>query len=277
MKTKSMLKYITSSLLLMLSLWTFAQEQNDLSPKDTIAQMETYGIKINLDLSKKLLELKNEDYSGFEIGADFRLNQWWYAAVELGNETKTIFQDTYNYTPSGNYLKFGADYNNYENWYGMYSMITFGMRIAHASYSQRVNDFDFYNSNRYWNPEGYDPSTLNLDTIESLSASWMELVIGLKTELFGNFYLGGSARIGMLISHDNTLAYPNNWVPGFNNITEDSKFGASYNYTLSYLIPLFEKPKKFKKEKEFFPTDGAEEVDLNNNFNRNTTGMRTRN
>lgn len=268
---KSMLRSITSLLFLLASTFVLAQETVANSTlKDSTAQMESYGIKINLDLSKKLLELKNKDYSGFELGADFRLNQWWYLAAELGEVTKTVFEDTYNYTSSGSYFKVGGDYNNFENWYGMYSMITFGLRFAHASYSQTLNDFDFYNTDRYWNSESFDPSRLNLNPIEGLSASWLELVLGIKTELFSNIYLGGSIRIGMLLAHDNSLSYPNNWVPGFNNITEDSKFGASYNYTLSYLIPLFEKPRKHKKEKEFFPTDGVEEVDLNNNRGFNT-------
>ena len=272
MKMKSMLRSITSLLLLLVSFWSFAQEESIESiAKDTVVQMETYGIKINLDISKKLLELKNDDYSGFELGADFRLNQWWYVSGELGSETKSIAEDTYNYTSSGTYFKVGADYNNYENWYGMYSMITIGVRFVTAGYSQQVNSFDFYNSDRYWNPDSYDTSNLSLDPIEGLTSSWMELVLGIKTELIGNLYLGGSVRIGMLLSHNNHLKYPNNWVPGFNNITEDSKFGASYNYTLSYLIPLFEKPQKHKKEKEFFPTDGIEEVDLNNNYNRGSS------
>jgi len=270
-----MLRSITSLLFLLASTFVIAQETTDNSAlKDSTAKMESYGIKINLDLSKKLLELKNKDYSGSELGADFRLNQWWYLAAELGKETKTIVEDTYNYTSSGSYFKVGGDYNNYENWYGMYSMITFGMRFAHASYAQTLNDFNFYNTDRYWNSESFDPSRLNLNPIEGLSASWLELVLGIKTELFANIYLGGSVRIGMLLAHDNSLNYPNNWIPGFNNVTEDSKFGASYNYTLSYLIPLFEKPRKYKKEKEFFPTDGVEEVDLNNNNNR---GFNTRN
>src|SRR6056300_26307 len=108
-----MLRSITSLLFLLASTFVIAQETADNSAlKDSTAQMESYGIKINLDLSKKLLELKNKDYSGFELGADFRLNQWWYLAAELGKETKTIVEDTYNYTSSGSYFKVGGDYNN---------------------------------------------------------------------------------------------------------------------------------------------------------------------
>ena len=275
MKIKFMLKFISSSLLLLFSIGVLAQNQTiDLSPKDTLSTQETYGIKINIDVSKKLLELKNNDYTGFELGADFRINQWWYIAAEIGEETKTIFEDTYKYTASGSYFKIGADINNYENWYGMYSMITLGIRFAHTTHSQQLNEFDFYNSDRYWNPESFDPTNLSLAPIKGLSSSWLELVIGIKTELFSHIYLGGSVRIGMLVAHDQMLNYPNNWVPGFNNVTENSKFGANYNYTLSYLIPLFEKPRKYKKEKAYFPVEGAEAVDSNTNYRSGSQNFR---
>jgi hypothetical protein len=39
-------------------------------------------------------------------------------------------------------------------------------------------------------------------------------------------------------------------VPGFNAVTEESKFGVGYNYSISYLIPLFKKPKIYKESEE---------------------------
>ena len=51
-------------------------------------------------------------------------------------------------------------------------------------------------------------------------------------------------------NHDNNTNFPNNWVPGFNAVIEESKFGVGYNYSISYLIPIFKKPKVYKESEE---------------------------
>jgi hypothetical protein len=52
-----------------------------------------------------------------------------------------------------------------------------------------------------------------------------------------------------LVSEKASDNFPNLYIPGFNKVTDGSKFGVGYNYTISYLIPIFKKTKK-KKEKE---------------------------
>lgn len=246
-----MSKYITSLLLICCVQFVGAQKkQIDLNEKDTITHMEPYGLRIGIDLSKKILQQFNPDFEGIEFVGDFRLSQTLYAAVEVGQEKKTVFEDTYSYTPEGQYLKIGLDSNNYDNWYGMNNMIHLGGRLAYSQYSQTVDEFAVYDTNRYWNPEGFGLSEQVLPTYEGLSALWLEVVFGAKVELFANIFLNATVRGGYLLSHDNSTNFPNNWVPGFNAVTEESKFGVSYNYNISYLIPLFQKPKVYKESEE---------------------------
>jgi hypothetical protein len=77
-----------------------------------------------------------------------------------------------------------------------------------------------------------------------LSASWLEFIFGLKAEIVANIYLGASIRIGFLISNKEAEQFPNLWIPGFNKVTEGSNFGVGYNYSLTYLIPLYRKANK---------------------------------
>ena len=74
--------------------------------------------------------------------------------------------------------------------------------------------------------------------------------MGLKAELFANIYLGISARIGVLITDKAAPDFPNLYVPGFGRVTDNSRFGVGYNYTLTYLIPLYKKANKKKKKTE---------------------------
>ena len=91
-----------------------------------------------------------------------------------------------------------------------------------------------------------------------LSASWLEAVVGLKAELFANIYLGASVRIGFLVSNKEPDNFRNLWIPGFNKVTDGSKFGVGYNYSMTYFLPLYKKAKKIKEKEEKRKPTGTE-------------------
>jgi len=131
----------------------------------------------------------------------------------------------------------------------MNNAIHMGGRIAYSSFSQTINDYQIFESNRYWNPEDFIVGSSEAQELDGLSATWLEFVFGIKTELFANIFLGGSIRLGYLLNNNEGDNFKNIWIPGFNKVTEGSKFGVGYNYSISYLIPLYKKKKK-KKEDE---------------------------
>ncbi len=248
-----MLRSYISLLLLAFSLITYAQKSTRVV-KDSTVYLQPYGLRLGVDLSKPLLTALKDDYRGLELVGDYRISQNLYLAGELGNEENTreeVLGGTaetpstllYNYTTSGSYLKLGVDLNTYENWYGMNNSIYIGGRYAFATFSQELNEYAIYASNRYWNPEDFARSDENVGTYKGLNASWLEFLFGVKAELFSNIFLGASARIGFLVSNKEADEFPNLWIPGFNKVTEGSNFGVSYNYSISYLLPLYKKPK----------------------------------
>ena len=247
-----MLKYTISILFLLCFFNGWAQDDTiDLNPQDTIVRKQTYGLRVGIDLSRLIISQTSEGYTGLEIVGDYRLKQKLYIAGEFGNEKKTKQEDLYNFTTSGSYLKLGIDYNTYENWYGMSNSIFIGGRYAISSFSQTLNNFQYFDSNRYWNPDSFPNGSSEAVEFDGLTASWLEFVFGLKAELFSNLYLGGSIRLGFLVSNKEAEEFPNLFIPGFNKVTDDSKFGVGYNYSLTYLIPLYKKgPKKNKGETE---------------------------
>lgn len=237
------------------------QESIDLQPKDTVVYEQPYGIRVGIDLSRPIVSSFQDNYTGFEIVGDYRLTQKLYLAAELGNENKTRIEELggidvpndaelYDFTTSGSYLKLGVDYNTYENWYGMNNSIFVGGRFAISSFSQTVDSFRFYESNRYWSRDQFAPGSTEAQEFSGRSQSWIEFVFGTKVELFANIYLGGSIRLGFLFSDPNVEPFPNLFIPGFNKVTEGSKFGVGYNYSISYLIPLYKKTKKPEEVEE---------------------------
>ncbi len=234
----------------------------DLQPKDTTVYRQIYGIRAGVDLSRPILSFTDENYTGFEIVGDYRLTHNLYIAAELGNEKKTIEEQLgnnlandnagalYNYTTSGNYIKLGVDYNTYGNWYGEYNSIFVGGRFAYSTFDQTLNSYSIFDSDRYWSPNQLVSGSNTPIDFSGLSATWLEAVLGAKVELFANFYLGASVRLGFLITNKEADNFKNLWIPGFNKVTDNSRFGIGYNYSLTYLLPFYKKANKKKKAEE---------------------------
>ena len=245
-----MSRYFISILLLCSCLFVEAQDKRiDVQPKDTVIHKEAYGLRIGIDLSRPTISFIESEFTGFELVGDYRISQKLYLAAEVGNENRDRQEDVYNFTTSGSYIKVGIDYNTYENWYGEHNLIYFGGRLAYSNFSQTLNNFQIFDSNRYWNPDGFVNGSTEATDFNGLTALWLEAVLGIKAELFSNIYLGGSVRLAGLINNNRPPNFNNLFIPGFNKVTDGSIFGVGYNFTLSYFIPLYKKAKTKKKEK----------------------------
>ena len=69
----------------------------------------------------------------------------------------------------------------------------------------------------------------------------------MKTEIFKNAFLGFSLRINHLVANEKPENFDNLYIPGFNR-TYNGKFGVGFNYTASYLIPIYKKKIKSTKK-----------------------------
>lgn len=236
---KYMLKFIFSLSLVCVSLLGNAQT------KDTakVSYPERYGLRLGVDLHKIARTFYEKDYRGLEVVGDYRLTKKFFIAGEIGNEDKTIDDDRLNFTTKGTYFKVGFDYNSFENWLDMENMIYVGMRYGVSSFSHTLNTYKIYDPTNYYG-ETIITSGAKFD---NLNASWVEVIGGIKAELFNNLYLGFSVRLNYLVSNKKPADFDNLFIPGYNR-TYDGKFGAGFNYTLSYFIPIY------KKKKEIEPT-----------------------
>lgn len=242
---KYILKLNYSFLLVLLSVLGQAQEVkkvDSIKPKT-----ERYGLRLGVDLFKLSRTFTEKDYRGLELVGDFKLTRKHYLAAEIGNETKTVDDDRLNFTTKGTYLKAGFDYNAYQNWLGMHNMIYVGLRYGVSTFSQTLNTFSVYNPHPYF---GASPTLVSGDKYDGLSAQWIEVVAGVKAEIVQNLYVGFSFRLNNLITNKTPENFDNLYIPGFNR-TYGGKFGAGFNYTISYFVPIFKttlKPKESEKK-----------------------------
>jgi hypothetical protein len=228
---------------------TVKEEEKETVANDSIAKKENYGLRIGFDLSRPLRMLLEDDYQGFEIAGDFRLTKKFYIAAEFGNEQKTVDEEQLNFTAEGSYIKLGFDFNAYENWFGMQNSIIVGMRYGYSTHKQTLNSYRIYQSDLHLE----DPTTLTAEPgteFSNLNAHWIEVVAGIKVELYDNIYMGFSLRLNRLLSTKDPENFQSLFIPGFNKVTTDSNVGAGFNYTISYSIPIYKKAKKKKEEAE---------------------------
>lgn len=205
---------------------------------DTLPKFkQKYGIRIGVDISKPLRSVLDKDYSGFEITGDLRVTEKFYLATEIGNEKKDRFEANLNSSAKGSYIKLGFDLNAYHNWLGMSNAIYGGLRYGFSSFTQELLAYSIYTTNPTFPPTVHDtPKEFN-----GLTAHWIELVVGVKTELVKNLYLSLNLQLKRKLSEDRPDNFNNLYIPGFNRTYDYSEYGVGYGYSISYLIPIIKK------------------------------------
>jgi len=246
MKLKSS-SYISLIVCLLLSFSVKSQNEINNSGRDSLNYQQKYGLRIGGDLGRVIRTVADEDYTGFEINGDYRISEDFYIAGELGTEERTLQNNFLDVTSTGSYFKAGFDYNTYTNWLNMQNLIFFGGRVGLSSFSQTLNEFTIYDTNREFFNQPY--TEVPNEEFKGLSAIWSELIVGIKAELFNNLYLGLNMQLKFMITEDEPSGFENLYVPGFNRTYDSGRIGIGFGYNLSYLIPIYKKDKEVVVEK----------------------------
>ena len=234
MKINHMLKYYISIILA----FNFFINSFSQTEADSISIKNKFGLRAGVDLSKLLNSAFNDDYEGFEVNADLRILKNIYISAEIGTEKKIISNDYLNTEAKGNYLKAGGDYNMYTNWLGMDNLIYSGFRIGFSNFSQTINSYTIYDvNNQPWGQATYYNPIVN----DNLNALWMEFVVGIKTQVLNNLFLGFNVQLKNLISDKTKNNIDNIYIPGFNRTYDSSSLGSGFSYSISYLVPIIKK------------------------------------
>lgn len=249
MKQQHILTFFISCVLLILSTSAIAQietpsgteikTQTQEQKQDSVRFREKYGLRIGGDFGKLVRSFIADNYTGFEVNADYRISKRLYIAGEIGFEEKTTENDFLNSTASGGYFKGGIDYNMYQNWLGMENMIYSGFRVGASSFTQTINSFTTYNTNQFWEQFSSDEAI----DFDGLNAIWAEIILGIKAEVLNNLYIGLNVQLKGLVSETAPDNFENIYIPGFDRTYDSSGFGIAFGYNISYLIPFYKKDK----------------------------------
>ena len=224
--------------------YSVSQENDNITINDSLnlKKEKSINLRVGFDLYRIILSRVSDDFDGFEIVGDFKVNENFFIALELGNLDITKQVEQVNFTTNGNYFKVGFDYNMFENLEGMDNHITLGARIGSSRHDQTLNSYTILDRSRYWSNSDL-PITNGFATGErpDLNALWFEVVLNFKVQILKNFYTGISLRLNRLISDKIPPNFDNIYIPGFNKKAQDNVFGAGFNYTLTYNFSLLSK------------------------------------
>ena len=237
MKMKLKLTYLICISFLMHSFLLHSQNST-IDTDSTFLKTSRYGLWVGVDLYKLGLTAFDKNYYGLEFTGQYRLTKKVFLAAELGNEKITQNDSQLSTTTSGTFLAAGLNYNLYTNWLDMENQIYLGIRYGASTFSQTLNSYKIYDAYPYFpNP---NPVIDSGDSFSGLSAQWAEIVMGINAKVFNNIFVGFSINMSVLITNETPPNFDNLYIPGFNR-TYNGDFGAGFNYSMSYFIPIYKK------------------------------------
>lgn len=217
-------KYFFSILMLCSSIGCFGQETLD----DDLPQRQVF-VRVGCDVSRFALPyVRNNGSKGMEFSVDGEIAYNFFPIAEYGLQSLSRNTDSLSYKMSGNYLRVGLDYNLIKYKHRLDRDIFYiGLRFAGTRFSHEA---PYAALNSVWGVVESNIPRVNMNAL------WGEAVVGLKGELFKNFYIGIAARAKMMFSHTAYNSMVPYIVPGYGK--GFNRFNAGFTYSLMYAIPI---------------------------------------
>ena len=191
----------------------------------------------SVDLVKLGRTAFEDNYNGFEIGADYRLTKRIWLSAELGADDHLFDEGNLLVNTTGAYFKAGGIYNFHTNWIGMDNFLFGGFRVGFSTFSHTLDEFTVTVRDGFFPPDVRTPGT----EFDNLNATWIEFMVGARVEVFKNLYLGLNMQLKFMATQSEINNFDNLFVPGYNITNDTSSFGFGFGYTVHYLFPLYSK------------------------------------
>ncbi len=208
------------------------KEVNEETAKSVAKKKPFAGLIDGVSLSAYLFgvvgQVFGNDYMSFEAAAEFDMHNRFFPIVEVGYGSSDSTDDDkdIHYKVAAPYFRVGMNYNFFHK-KDTPNYIYGGVRLGFSSFSYDVDGPSLND------PVWGDEVPFQYEGLKS-NASWLELVVGLRAEVWKNFHMGWSLRYKRPLSIKESPNAEPWYVPGF-GINKSALFGASYN--LIYYLP----------------------------------------
>ena len=200
------------------------------------------GTYIGVDLYGLGSKLFGSDFLSSEVDIVVNLKNMFLPTAEIGFSTTDSWNDTgIHYKSSAPFFRIGVDYNTMSKKKEKNSFLYVGLRYGFSHMKYDINSMPMKDpafGGEYENPSLGDiiwGGSVPYDHPgQKATMQWMELLAGIKVNVYKNFYMGWALRMKYKLSAS-VSEYGNPWmVPGF------GKYGSNnmgVTYTLIYKLP----------------------------------------
>jgi hypothetical protein len=196
------------------------------------------GLRLGADVSRYSLLYFDPSRKAYEFSADFEIKKDLYLTAEYGNQTVNLEKKIYSYSSEGNYFRIGLDHNFLKSDKpDEYEMAFIGIRYGISKMNHSAKNII--------SPENYWGKITDSNIPKSnYTAHWMEIVTGIRAELFRNFFIGWSLRTRFRLAHTKDQYMDPYNIPGFGKGSKKANVG--FNFSVYYRIPFYKKEVNYK-------------------------------
>jgi hypothetical protein len=189
------------------------------------------GFRFGTDVSKFFLPLFYPETKGYELLADLQITDNIFIAGEFGISSTRLDTDSYsfNYNLNGRYFKIGINKNMLKQDDKTKNDLVFvGIRYSYTGIKHKATNISI--ADDHWDEE------IIVETGEhNLKCHYIDVVAGVKTELFKNIFMGWTIR-GMIRLAPKSYGIMTPYIiPGFGKGSRKASLG--FNYSIYYRIP----------------------------------------
>jgi hypothetical protein len=218
-----------SSLLLCLVVFTGQAQEKKIIEKPVLPKVKLYnGFTVQVDAASLVSSAISDGTThSIEGAVQFNLKKKYYPVIELGYAgADKISNDNVGFKTNGLFERLGFDISMLKqkpNSKPTNNLFTVGLRLGMSNFTYDISNVVI--TDNYWGgTERQDFSNMNTTKL------WLEIVVGIKVEVYKNIFLGWNVRKKILSQPTTGEVYP--WyVPGYGINTSGNW---DFNYIVGY-------------------------------------------
>jgi hypothetical protein len=221
-----MLRYFISILFSVLCLT--AQGQDDDEPVDRTPSADSSNqLRFGFDISKPINHIYVKDREAYEFELDWYHRKELYFVAEGGWGSGSLDSSYLTYRSNNTFFRTGVSKSILTKLYpNDWDWAFVGIRYGVAFINRHDATYTIYDP-VFGNVSGVTPGT-------HLTAHWLELVGGVKVELFKGVYVGWNIRGRFMLNGKQFKELPPTYIAGYGRGDKNSIF--DYNFYLNYAI-----------------------------------------
>ena len=189
----------------------------------------TPAVRIGIDVSGFARHLIEPETLTGEITLDMEWRKSHFLVLEGGLLNVNVEKESHHYQADGFFLRLGADFNILERSpENPNDVLLASLRYGYGKLDHEAPYIII--------PDPYWGDHATAIPPESFHAHWLEAGIGLKTEIWGNLFLGWSLRGRLMLASSSDPEMEPYYIGGFGKSGSNTRL--SLLYSISYRIPL---------------------------------------